>query len=98
MSRQKAAHHRGTHQRRAEKVVADAYADPDTRCLRCHLRLDQHRRHRNGRPPYWTAGHIIDGLVDGPLAPEVSVCNFSHGATLGNRRRQTDRETRSERW
>jgi hypothetical protein len=98
MSRQKAAHHRGTHQRRAEKVVAAANADPFTRCHRCGLWLAEHKRHRNGKPAFWTAGHVIDGLVDGPLAAEASTCNFSHGARLGNLRRRREREARSDRW
>jgi hypothetical protein len=83
----KGPHHRGTHQVRARRVVAAANANPHTRCWRCGRTLDQHRRHRNGTPARWTAGHINDGQVDGELAPEASTCNMTAGSKLGNARR-----------
>ncbi len=77
----KAAHHRGAHQRRAKAVTTAADNDPATRCWRCHRTKAEH-----GRP--WHAGHLNDGQVDGPLAPECEQCNTSAGARLGNQRRQ----------
>lgn len=77
----KAAHHRGTHQRRAKAVTDAAYADPTTTCWRCGLTLAD-------KPgDTWDAGHTTDGQVDGHLAPEHSSCNRSAGATNGNRNR-----------
>lgn len=81
-------HHRGQYQQAAARVRARAYANPDTRCWRCGLRLHDHAPHRNGTPARWTAGHVIDGLVGGPLLPESSTCNTSAGAAYGNRRRR----------
>lgn len=88
------AHHQGSYHRRAAVVRARAYADPTTRCWRCGLTLAEHPRHKAGTPARWTAGHVIDGQVDGPLAPEASTCNASAGATYGNAKR----EPRSEDW
>lgn len=81
-----AAHHKGSHRRRAEAIVAAAYATPSTTCWRCGLTLDKCRPHRNGKPARWQAGHLIDGLKDGPLAAECSSCNTSAGARLGQQR------------
>lgn len=78
--KRKPAHHRGTHQVRARKVVAAANANPDTRCWRCGQPA------RPGDP--WQAGHVIDGQVDGELRPEHRSCNASAGATYGNRLRR----------
>jgi hypothetical protein len=86
----KAPHHRGTYHRRSLALVAAAYANPDTRCGRCGRTLSQHPPTRTGRPPRWSAGHIIDGQVDGPLRPEVLSCNSRAGqalSTIAQRRR-----------
>lgn len=83
MGYRKAAHHRGSHQRRAKAVTDAAYMDPDTPCQRCGLTLDMHPPHAT-----WDAGHVVDGQVGGDLAPEASTCNRSAGAALGNRRRR----------
>lgn len=80
MSGVKAAHHRGNYQTRAARVRAAANADPTTRCWRCDGLT------RPDDP--WTAGHIVDSHPDSPLAAEHASCNYSAGATLGNRRRQ----------
>jgi hypothetical protein len=40
----------------------------------------------HGRP--WTAGHVRDGDEGSPLLPECARCNYSRGATMGNRRRK----------
>lgn len=34
----------------------------------------------------WHAGHLVDGVVGSPLAPECSPCNLSQGGKLGNQR------------
>jgi hypothetical protein len=84
----RAPHHAGTHQRRAAALVAAANADPTTRCWRCGHTLHEHKPHRNRTPAYWTAGHVRDGEINGELRPEASTCNYSAGATHGNRRRR----------
>lgn len=83
MSGAKRAHYRGSYQRQARAVRAQANADPTTRCGRCGLTLAEHR---DGAT--WDAGHVNDGQIGGPLQPEASTCNRSAGAALGNRRRQ----------
>jgi hypothetical protein len=85
-----AAHHRGTHRRRAREIVALAYADPATQCQAQPCRgwgsrtLVEHPHAKSGREPRWQAGHVIDGQIDGELRPEVDVCNTSNGARLRN--------------
>lgn len=88
-------HHRGTYARRAALVRARAYADPTTVCWRCGRTLAEHPPHRTGRPATWTAGHVEDGRIDGQLLPEASTCNYSAGASTGNRRRRGLRTTRN---
>lgn len=73
------AHYRGTYQAEAKRIRALANADPTTRCWRCARTLAEHPNHHNGKPPTWTAGHVNDAQVGGPLAPEASTCNYSHG-------------------
>lgn len=90
----KAPHYRGAYHVTARHVRAQAYANPGTRCWRCGLTLPEHKPHRNGRPATWQAGHVNDGQVNGPLAPEASTCNTSAGAAHGNRTRHA--ATRSE--
>lgn len=94
------AHHRGTYPARARALRARANADPLTRCWRCGRTLAEHPPHRNGKPARWTAGHLVDGQEDGPLAPEASTCNYSSGGRLGNARRARRRAPRrtSRRW
>lgn len=87
MGKTKAAHHRGTYHVRSRAVVAAAYADPTTTCWRCGRTLGHHRRTVSGNPPRWSAGHIIDGEVDGLLLPEVLSCNSAAGGRLRGRRR-----------
>jgi hypothetical protein len=95
MGNRKAAHHRGTHQARARAITTAANANPHTRCWRCGRTLEAHPPHRNGRPAYWTAGHTTDGQTNGQLLPEASTCNYSAGATAGNRRRNGLHTTRT---
>lgn len=80
----KKPHHSGTHHVRSRLVRQAAYADPDTRCGRCGRTLAEHPNTKTGKPPSWQAGHVIDGLVDGPLRPEADVCNTAAGARRGN--------------
>lgn len=87
------AHHQGTYARRAAAVRAAATANPDTLCWRCGRTLAEHEPHRDGRAPFWTAGHLIDGQIEGQLAPEASTCNFAAGAALGNATRRPDLNT-----
>ena len=100
-TKQKAAHHRGTHQRRAEKVVAAAKRNPLTRCWRCNRTMAEIRRTK----PHarWHGGHLVDGQIDGPLKAECSPCNLGAGARLRNARAKknrprVDRLNRSRSW
>lgn len=90
-------HYTGSYQRRARLVRAAAKRNPLTRCWRCTRLLQEHPPHRNGRPPFWTAGHVITGKVDGELRPEASTCNLSHGASWGNARRTKGSKSRARR-
>lgn len=85
MGYQKAAHHRGQHQTIAKRVTDPAKANPATRCWRCNRTIAQVRERKPNA--IWTAGHLVDGQVGGPYAPECSPCNYSHGAIVGNRKR-----------
>lgn len=85
MAKRKAPHHQGTFQARSNAVRAAAYTNPHTRCWRCHHTLDEIRATKPRAT--WTAGHLIDGLTGGPLAPECSCCNFAAGARLTNAKR-----------
>lgn len=78
--------HRGTYHVRSRHLVKMAYADPDTKCWRCGKTLPEHEPHKTGAPPKWTAGHLVDGQVGGPLLPEASTCNYSAGGILGNQK------------
>lgn len=78
------AHHRSpAYARQSRLVRAAANADPATRCWRCGRTLPEHPSHKTGAPPRWTAGHVNDGQLDGPLAAEASTCNYTAGARLG---------------
>lgn len=91
MAYAKAPHHRGTHHQRSAKIRAAAYANPATRCWRCHRTMMEIRRAKPRAK--WTAGHLPgwDGVPDAPMAAECSPCNYSHGARMGNARRRTIR-------
>lgn len=79
-------HHTGPYRSRARAVVAAANADPSTLCWRCKRTLAQHPPHKTGQQARWTAGHINDGQINGPLLPEASTCNYTAGAKLGRAR------------
>lgn len=78
----KPLHYQGSYHVRARRVREQAAADPLTRCWRCDRTLDQHPKGAR-----WTAGHLTDGEVGGMLLPEASTCNYSAGASAGNRKR-----------
>ena len=82
MPGKKRQHYTGNYQRRAAAIRAAAYANAATRCRRCGLTLEQVRR--TNPKATWDAGHVIDGMVDGPLAAECSRCNRSAGAIARN--------------
>jgi len=91
-------HHRGNYQTNAKRLMAAINSSPGAVCWRCGLMLQQHKAHRSGRPPFWTAGHTIDASTTAEpwltvtvrpppgdwLAPEASVCNYA----AGNRSKQ----------
>lgn len=85
-------HHLGSYPAESQRLRQAAWADPSTLCWRCKQPLatcgpNRNGRHRNGKPARWTAGHVTDGQVGGPLLPECSPCMASSGATYGNRLR-----------
>ena len=90
-SKTKAPHHRGRYHQQSRALVAAAYADPNTRCAKCGRTLAQHPPTKTGNPPRWSAGHVIDGQINGPLQPEVLSCNSRAGAALGNHQRAMNR-------
>lgn len=90
----KARHHAGQFEVKARRMRQRATADPTATCWRDGLTLAQHPGQT------WTCGHVDDpalyqlhpsryaDTIDGRLcAPEASGCNYSHGATAGNKRR-----------
>lgn len=88
------AHHGAHHARVSATIRAHAYANPDTRCWRCHRTLAELPPHKTGRRPWWTGGHLEDGKVGGDELAECSHCASRTGAERGNRMR----EPRSEDW
>ena len=78
----KPPHYQGTYHVRARHIREAANNNPLTTCWRCGRTLQQHPPHKNGKPPKWTAGHIIDSDPTSPLAPEASTCNYTAGAHL----------------
>ena len=97
--RPKPAHYRGGYARRARTLVAHARRDPLTTCWRCGKTLAEHRAHKDGRPAFWTAGHVIDSDPNSPLAPEASTCNFKFGGKLKHERaKRRNGNPTSRRW
>jgi hypothetical protein len=85
----KAAHHRGTHQARARRIVTTANADPMTTCwCGCGMTLIDARRRYPRRRVHWTAGHVRNGEINGELRAELSCCNYARGARYGNKLRR----------
>ena len=92
----KGPHHTGSFDRLGRILRAQANANPLTICWRCTRTLDQHPPHKDGRPAYWTAGHVRDGDPTSPILPEASVCNFAAGTRLRNEMHA--KSTPSRRW
>lgn len=86
-----APHYRGGYKTAARHLRHAAKSNPDTTCWRCGLTA------RPGDP--WEAGHVVDGMVGSPLAPEHRSCNRAAGARKRNAiaRSKRDRGTRA-RW
>lgn len=84
----KGPHHSGDYARRAAQVRAAAQASPGTKCWQCGLTQAEHGRK-------WTAGHERDGDPTSRLLPECERCNYSRGASAGNRRRIGLKPTRN---
>jgi hypothetical protein len=92
--------HGANYRRLAPLVVRWANTNPHATCWRCGKTIDKCKPHRNGKPARWTAGHLKDGQLDATLTiadlhPECSGCNYSSGASFGNRQRV---EPRTLRW
>jgi hypothetical protein len=92
--------HGRNYRRLAPLVVRYANTNPRVTCHRCGMTIDKCKPHRNGKLARWTAGHLHDGQLDitltlADLAPECSSCNYSSGASFGNRQRV---EPRTLRW
>jgi len=95
-------HYAGDYDARAALVRRRAEANPATECeavhpvtgKRCGRTLAEHPPTRNGDPPSWQAGHVRAGDPRSRLRPEVDVCNQSHGAIIGNRRRRSSWSSR----
>ena len=60
MPKVKGAHHRGTYHVDSRKVREAANRNPNTRCWRCGLTLDQART-KWGPHVHWQAGHVRTG-------------------------------------
>lgn len=90
----KPPHYAGSYHVRSRQLKAHANANPETRCWRCGLTRNEYAAIHGDRPARWTAGHIHDGEVEGPLMPEHHRCNSSAGATMGNQRRQRNQTSR----
>lgn len=90
MAKVKPPHHKGTYYVASERIRAAAYADPSTICWRCRRTLAEIRATKP--KARWTAGHLVDGQIEGRLAAECSPCNFAGGARLAHesmRRKRT---------
>lgn len=85
----KPAHYRGGYQTQAKRITRAADADPSTRCWTCGLTLAE--IHTTTPKAKWTAGHVNDGEVNGPLRAQCSPCNFSGGARITNQRNEPQR-------
>lgn len=83
----KPLHYQGRYHVQARHVRQAANNNPNTRCWRCGLTLQQHAPHKSGQPAKWTAGHLIDSDPTSPLLPEASTCNYKAGARHGNAQR-----------
>lgn len=99
MAAPRGPHHSGSFNRRSRTINAASTANRATVCWRDGRTLAAHPPHKTGTPAYWTTGHVDNldlarrngatiTMIDGrPCAPEVSTCNYSIGASDGNRAR-----------
>jgi|GEM_PF-4758472 len=102
----KPAHRRGTYHRRAARVRAAAYLNPDTRCQApAHIckgwgnrTLAEHPNTSTGKPPGWDAGHVRAGDPTSPLEPWVDICNRSEGGSISVQRRRYKALTVTQDW
>ena len=93
------AHYAGDYRTRQRYLIAAANSNPSTICWRCRRTLAEHPPHKDGRRPFWTAGHLRDSDPTSPLLPEASTCNFKAGAVFGNRKRsRRNGNPTSRRW
>jgi tRNA G26 N,N-dimethylase Trm1 len=79
MSGERKPWHGGLYRKLAPLVVAQANANPQTRCPTCG------QQSRPGDP--WQAGHVTDGKIVTSIADLVAEhrsCNASKGARRGN--------------
>ena len=87
--------HSGDYQARQRALMRTVRST--SRCWRCGRLLHEHRPHKDGRSPFWTAGHIVDSDRSSPLALEASTCNFEAGGKLRHRKQRNGNPT-SRRW
>lgn len=90
-------HYQGDYQTRRKRLLATI--TQHSICWRCGRTLDAHPAHRNGRRPYWTAGHVRDSDPSSPLALEASTCNYAAGGRLkAERAKRRNGNPTSRRW
>jgi hypothetical protein len=79
--------YRGNYSARSKAVREKAYANPRTRCWRCHKTYAEAVRLYGPKGAAWQSGHIHDGNPLSRLAPEHARCNAAAGARVGNKMR-----------
>lgn len=80
--------YRGSYARRAREVRRYAEANPEVRCWRCGLTMEQARAIAPGKKITWDAGHVNADDPGSALRPEHSTCNRAAGAATSNRAQQ----------
>jgi len=90
----KRAMYGGRYPARAKLVRDAAYANPGTRCWRCHLTLAEGIARYGRKGAQWQAGHVspVPGSV---LRPEHAWCNWQEGRSRGGKTAIGGREPRS---
>lgn len=83
------SHYDAEYRRRRAVLIAEANADPDTRCWRCGHPLDYW-----APDDCWTTGHVRDTDPTSPLLAEHASCNYRAGGALGAQRREANRRHR----
>jgi hypothetical protein len=84
----------GTYPARAKLVREAAYANPATRCWRCHKTLAEGIALYGRERAQWQAGHVspVPGSV---LRPEHAHCNWQEGRSRGGKTAMGVRDPRS---